>query len=486
MISLQTHCPHLRLRNISLLDDDMSITAVAEAPNPNALDGQELTLQIPVWVYGKRKWVTGISKKTTFDDLIYALLVQAELLKATPGTINTSSNGLPGYAIAECLQLAASSTSNSNESEPASLITQRIIKGRGKVVKAYKSWQFDKLPLTVLHLIPTTSNSESHSSTAKFRSKLFRRFLPTKSPSITSNSSLISSSQSDSSLISIANHPPTTSLPRQKSFHDFHENSTTLEQQKRLLGYLDEQIHQVESSSACRVPYHPDPSGHEVTMHDVSRLFSQQIEQEDQLIFATQLCNSILNMQERLEEKTNVLYAVEQAISNELNHVLHQQHYDTLPSTISLTSNDSNSSLSNDLISLKNSIYRSRELSRVQSKEMHDLDLSLREMEVLLASKYDELKYLEYETSSHSRSLTPNYSSQQQQQQQHYRTSPEEASTYETLDLPTMTTTSSAVFTSMKEMDEDSGINSLTSDDSNHHSVLLTHQKMPTQLETLV
>lgn len=190
-------------------------------------------------------------------------------------------------------------------------------------------------------------------------------------------------------------------------------------------------------------------------------------------------------MQERLEEKTNVLYAVEQAISNELNHVLHQQHYDTLPTTISLTSNDNNnSSLSNDLISLKNSIYRSRELSRVQSKEMHDLDLSLREMEVLIASKYDELKYLEYETSN-GRSLTPSYSSQQQ----NYRTSVEETSTYETFDLPTLTTTSSSVFTSMKEMDEDSGINSLTSDDSNHHSVLLTHQKLPsqtTQLETLV
>ena len=237
---------------------------------------------------------------------------------------------------------------------------------------------------------------------------------------------------------------------------------------------------------SCRVPYHPDASSHEVTMHDVSRLFSHQIDQEDQLIFATQLCNSILNMQERLEEKTNVLYAVEQAISNELNHVLHQQHYDTLPSTISLTSNDNsnNSSLSNDLISLKNSIYRSRELSRVQSKEMHDLDLSLREMEVLIASKYDELKYLEYETSN-GRSLTPSYSSQQQ----NYRPSVEETSTYETFDLPTLTTTSSAVFTSMKEMDEDSGINSLTSDDSNHHSVLLTHQKLPsqtTQLETLV
>jgi hypothetical protein len=194
-------------------------------------------------------------------------------------------------------------------------------------------------------------------------------------------------------------------------------------------------------------------------------------------------------MQERIEEKTNVLYAVEQAISNELNHVLHQQHYDTLPSSLSSASNDMNSSLSNDLLSLKNSIYRSRELSRLQSKEMHDLDLSLREMEILLANKYDELKYLEYETSSammstSTRSITPNYLSQPHQQT--YRTNIEESSAYDTLD---MASSNNVAFTAIKEADEDSGINSLTSDDSNHHSTLLTHQKLnsqSTQLETLV
>ena len=196
-------------------------------------------------------------------------------------------------------------------------------------------------------------------------------------------------------------------------------------------------------------------------------------------------------MQERIEEKTNVLYAVEQAISNELNHVLHQQHYDTLPSSLSSSaSNEINSSLSNDLLSLKNSIYRSRELSRLQSKEMHDLDLSLREMEILLANKYDELKYLEYETSSaimstSARSLTPNYHLSQAQQQT-YRTNIEESSAYDTLDMASSNT---VAFTVIKEADEDSGINSLTSDDSNHHSTLLTHQKLnshSTQLETLV
>jgi hypothetical protein len=450
--------------------------------NNNSSENTELTLEIPVWVHGKRKWVTGITKKTTFDDLIYALLAQADLLK-TSGTTNSSSNSITGYAIAECIQLTASSPSSNtnNDLEPPSLITQRIIKGRGKVIKSYKTWQFDKLPLTILHLISTSSLNESNPSISKFRSKIFRRFLSSKSPL----PSLLSSSQSDSSLISIGSTTSNQTLSscRQKSLNDFHENSNIIERQKRLLDYLDEKIHQQENLSSPMKSFSQDSTpilNNEVSLNDVSRLFSHQIDQQEQLIFATQLCNSILNMQERIDEKTNILYAVEQAISNELNHVLHQQHYDTLPSTL----NENNSSISNDLITLKNSIYRSRELSRIQSKQMHDLDLSLREMEISLASKYDELKYLEHETSSTSRSQTPNYLIQQT-----YRTNPDEQSAYDTLDVPTNATTTNVVFTSIKEADEDSGINSLTSDDSNHHTMSLPHQKLHTQntqLETLV
>jgi hypothetical protein len=393
------------------------------------MDTNELILEIPVWVNGKRKWVTGITKKTTFDDLIYALLIQAELLKSSDIT-NSSSNNITGYAIAECIQ----STPSSSES----VITQRILKGRTKVIKAHKSWQFDKLPLTILHLISTSSvidnnNNNNHSSsTTKFRSKIFRRFLPSKE----------------------SNH-------HQKILNIYQENLNILERQKRLLNYLDEKIHQAEKASFT------SSSNVIITLNDVSHLLSSKSIQQEQLILATQLCNSIFNIQEHIDEKTNVSYAVEQAISNELNH------YDnTLPININ---DNNNTNSSNDLIKLKNSIYRSRELSRMQSKEMHDLDLSLREAEILLASKYDELKYLEYETSSNqmtrSRSLTPNINLTKQ------INTDEQHTQYDTLDI---------AFNSMKEVDEDSGINSLTSEDSNHHSMNMMHQKMNTQLETLV
>jgi len=253
----------------------------------------------------------------------------------------------------------------------------------------------------------------------------------------------------------------------QKLLNNYYENLNILERQKRLLDYLDQKIHQAEKSSSSSSS---SSSNIVVTLNDVSRLLSSSkpIEQE-QLILATQLCNSIFNIQEHINEKTNISYAVEQAISNELNHV----HYDTLPINIL-----DNTNSSNDLITLKNSIYRSRESSRMQSKEMHDLDLSLREAEILLGSKYDELKYLEYETSSNtmtkSRSLTPNINLIKQINIDEQRSQQQQQAAYDTLDI---------AFSSMKEVDEDSGINSLTSEDSNHHSM---SQKMNTQLETLV
>lgn len=459
------------------------------ANNNTSVDPDETTIQIPVWVHGKRKWVTGITKKTTFDDLIYALLAQADLLKVS------TNQGLTGYAIAECLQLKAPSFIQ-QDGEPASLITQRIVKGRGKVMKAHKNWLFDQYPMTVLHLIPTTSNLENSNSTLKLKSKIFRRFLSSKtsSHSLPTTTTVLSSSQSDSSLTNNHHHLPTqssnsfsTNVGRQKSFSDFHENLNIIERQKHLLDYLDEKIHQAETMPISRSD--DQPCSTEVTMNDVARLFSHRIEQEDQLIFATQLCNSILTMQERLEEKTNILYAVEQAISNELNHVLHQQHYDTLPNLSVNSSQPLNPNETNDLISLKNSIYRSRELSRIQSKEMHDLDLSLREIDVAIASKYELLKSLEYENPS--RSITPNqqYSIPSQSIRTHLDDGT--SNSYETLEyqLSNASQTLHHQLTLMKEVDEDSGINSLTSEDSNHHSMFLIHQKLnthSTQLETLV
>ena len=367
----------------------------------NTLDMNEIQLEIPVWVHGKRKWVTGITRKTTFDDLIYALLAQADLLK--------SSESIAGFAIAECIQ-----------SSSESILTQRILKGRSKVIKIYKTWQFNQFPLTVLQLIST-------SSTMKYRPNIFRRFLSTKD----SNDQVL--------------------------FNNYQENFITLERQKRLLEYLDEQIRQAEKS--------PSPSSNiVVSLNDVTELLSSRSIEQEQLIEAPQLCNSIFNIQEHIDEKLCISQAIEQAISNELEHVLHSDT--TVPTHLP--------SDNNHLVSVKNSIYRSREISRIQSKQMHDLDLSLREFEILLKTKYDEVKSLEQETTSNLRSMT----SQLVHTSKHLHID-EHPMNYDTFDM---------TLNSMKEIDDDSGINSLTSEDSNHQSVAIIHSKHTTtaQLETLV
>ena len=94
--------------------------------------------------------------------------------------------------------------------------------------------------------------------------------------------------------------------------------------------------------------------------------------------------------------------------------------------------------------------------------------------------KYDELKQLEHETSARPNSVHYHVPVQQINHDEHQQ----QTLAYETLEM---------ALHSMKEIDEDSGINSLTSDDSNHqhhHPHLSTatpiHPKNNTQLETLV
>ena len=52
--------------------------------------------EIPIWVADKKKWVTGISKKTTINDLIYAILKQCQLVplqqSQSAGNKTTESN----------------------------------------------------------------------------------------------------------------------------------------------------------------------------------------------------------------------------------------------------------------------------------------------------------------------------------------------------------------------------------------------------------
>jgi len=201
----------------------------------------------------------------------------------------------------------------------------------------------------------------------------------------------------------------------------------------------------------------------------------------------------------------------------------HSSMYGTIQSTTINNNNNNNnnnvntnnfdsssSSTSADMTTLKNSIYRSREVTRLQCKEMHDLDLSLREADILIGSKYDELKYLQYDQHPQPRPITPATSNYQHSfrptsnddQQSNYDTinNISDNSTMNDSILGCLTINSysrddlkpSSTSTTIKEQqDNDSGINSLISDDSNNNNnnnIIVTHQQQgkTTQLETLV
>ncbi|XP_052268855.1 ras association domain-containing protein 9-like isoform X2 [Dreissena polymorpha] len=80
-------------------------------------------IEIPIWVKGTQKWVTGLTKRTTCDDVIYALLYQDGLHEH----VNTSA-----YAIFEKWREV-----------------ERPLQGRTKIVKIWRTWGADQ---TNVHL----------------------------------------------------------------------------------------------------------------------------------------------------------------------------------------------------------------------------------------------------------------------------------------------------------------------------------------------
>ena len=71
-------------------------------------------IEIPIWVKGTQKWVTGLTKRTTCDDVIYALLYQDGITE----NVNTSA-----YAIFEKWREV-----------------ERPLQGRTKIVKIWRIW----------------------------------------------------------------------------------------------------------------------------------------------------------------------------------------------------------------------------------------------------------------------------------------------------------------------------------------------------------
>lgn len=124
-----------------------------QAPQTNQTTSASIAnAEIPIWISDRKKWVTGISKKTTINDLIYAILKQCHLIGANSASenINTSSQLeqiANQYVLIE-YQFEPPSNNNTNNNEPSpdqaqtqlTITSQRILNGDTKVYKYLNKW----------------------------------------------------------------------------------------------------------------------------------------------------------------------------------------------------------------------------------------------------------------------------------------------------------------------------------------------------------
>lgn len=99
--------------------------------------------EIPIWVADKKKWVTGISKKTTINDLIFAILKQCQI--NAPHRPNEGENSLQSmqYVLVEYnFEPSSQDTITTTISEQVVLTSQRVLNGDSKVYKFLAKWSF--------------------------------------------------------------------------------------------------------------------------------------------------------------------------------------------------------------------------------------------------------------------------------------------------------------------------------------------------------
>lgn len=95
--------------------------------------------EIPIWVADKKKWVTGISKKTTVNDLIHAILKQCQI--SVPASSNADSTVANHYVLVEFDMSSTSSDQQQllpptvdSDNQLQHINSQKIIDGDSKVL----------------------------------------------------------------------------------------------------------------------------------------------------------------------------------------------------------------------------------------------------------------------------------------------------------------------------------------------------------------
>jgi Ras association domain-containing protein 9/10 len=103
-------------------------------------DDQSMELwshELPVWIKGEQRWISGVSDQTTCLDLIEALLIDEGVMKATNDS-NNNSTGTNQYVITERWRRV-----------------EQVLDPRTKILKIWSAWGEEQAEVieTIHHLI---------------------------------------------------------------------------------------------------------------------------------------------------------------------------------------------------------------------------------------------------------------------------------------------------------------------------------------------
>lgn len=122
-----------------------------QPPSTTTITTTTAQAEIPIWVADKKKWVTGISKKTTVNDLIYAILKQCQIIP--PPFHSNESTAVPSYDMISSQYVLVENHQPQSDSQPS----QRILNGDSKVYKYLSKWS--QTPTVVNNKTQTTANN---------------------------------------------------------------------------------------------------------------------------------------------------------------------------------------------------------------------------------------------------------------------------------------------------------------------------------------
>jgi hypothetical protein len=452
---------------------------------------QQSSPEIPIWVSDRKKWVTGISKKTTINDIIYAILKQCH--------INCDYEYINDYVLVEIMYSLTTNEQqqqNLNESNNFTINSERVLKGNSKVYKYLNKWieNSNKLILKVkkCEIIQINEFNESISSTnneildttltttgvsntntiTKFFKKLTnvnnqQQQQQHQNNSINLNNSSLSNNKQITRYIDVKlpqqqqqqqttlTRKPSSSNQQQEQQKDdiqlpYKQYDPTLQktlivsnildkdkklnQQFERVKLLDELIKEAEKTLIINENYYlsnqqfieeqqhkTQPANNNnkqsnLNLNDVYSCFPEMYTHCSNEVEEFQImCSKLFNLDDNVNLQKQLLNKLESEVQKELiinPTATNNENLDDLLQT------SSNLIETPETVKLKKEVNQSREQTRVQCKELHDLDLRMRQNESVLNHKENELKNLLEELYLHEIYLDSVGNNEQQQQQQ--------------------------------------------------------------------